>query len=123
MATSRLTLARYRELLGALERHLRANGVPHWPPILAEWLSQLDALEQRGGRESLLAHLMEAKKATGGMGSLGDIVICPESGYSVGPDERQIKAANAELLRLVHELFKEITRLINILSAADRDKY
>lgn len=85
--------------------------VPGWPARLDKWGRELDQLES----EKLKAHLLRTRKPLGGMGSISDIVICPEAGYNVPNGESVIKAANDVLLSLVRKLDAEVSHLLSTL--------
>jgi hypothetical protein len=101
----------YRKLLEQIRDHLKKYGVRGWPARLDEWARELDQLEPG----KLKAHLFRTQKSLGGMGSISDIVICPEAGYNIPNDESAIKAANDTLLGLVGRLDAEVTRQLSSL--------
>lgn len=105
-------LDQYRELVNEVRSHLARYGDRRWAPRLEGWLSELDDVEKAGSRQVLIAHVQRMRKALGGMGSIGDIVICPEAGYSISDSEKDIQRANQQLLSLVRSLDKCISRIL-----------
>jgi len=103
------TSQRYRDLLRKVAAHLKTFGNTRWPPILEAWLDELDRFK---GTPIPRQHLERTRRALGGMGSIGDVVICPEAMRESAFDEIQIRKANEELLRFVRELDREISNLI-----------
>ena len=95
----------YRELLGNLRDHLRFYDVPSWPQRLDGWISELDTPQSL----DVKTHLLRTRKALGGMGSMGDIVICAEAGHKIPQDEGSANRANDTLLSLVGKLHAEVT--------------
>jgi len=106
-----LTMNPYRDLLERIQDHLKKYEVPGWPARLDKWGRELDQPES----EKLKAHLLRTPKSLGGMGSISDIVICPEAGYNVPNGESVIKAANDVLLSLVRKLDAEVSHLLSTL--------
>jgi hypothetical protein len=100
--------AHYKELLLELHQHLVGVSEKKWAERLQEWIKELDGADKDG----VINHLKRTQKALGGMGSIGDIVICPENGHSIPSDEDQINRANERLKGLVSNLFSEIERLV-----------
>jgi len=101
----------YRTLLKQIRDHLKRYGVPGWPARLDKWARELDQLDPG----KLRAHLLRTRKSLGGMGSIGDIVICPEARHNIPKDELAIKTANDTLLALVGKLDAEVTRWLSTL--------
>jgi hypothetical protein len=109
-------LDRYRRLLEQIRSHLIAHGVQVWPATLDSWLRELNALVgSQGSKRALEQHVMRSRKATGGMGSLGDIVICLQAGHRISDDEGAISDASATLRQLVSALYAETTTLLRTL--------
>ena len=102
----------YRDLLQQIRSHLAHYSVPLWPTRLDDWLRELDRVDP----EQLRAHLLRTRKALGGMGSIADVVICPQAGHDIPNDMPTIKAANDKLLKLVDELDREVTRELSGLT-------
>lgn len=102
----------YRKLLEQIRDHLRQYDVPGWPARLDKWLSELDQLDP----QKMKAHLLRSQRSLGGMGSISDIVICPEAGHKIAADEHLIKAANGVLLTLVEKLDAEVSRRLAAVS-------
>lgn len=96
----------YRDALAQIADHLAAHGEAHWSQTLRQWLRELDGPGLRG-----LAHVRRTRRCLGGMGSLGDVVICPEAGHKIANDPATVKAANDRLLSMVHELGRICGRL------------
>ena len=101
----------YRNLLEQIRDHLSRYGVRRWPPRLDEWIQELDSL----GPEGLKSHLHRTLKSLGGMGSIGDIVICPEAGHDIPTERPLIKAVNDRLVALTDELYAEAKRRLSQL--------
>lgn len=101
---------RYTELLIEIRDHLCRYGDRRWPQVLDDWIGELR--EASGSPSDLVAHLERSRRAVSGMGSLGDIVIYPESGHAIESDEREIQRANSGLRQLVHDLDREVARLL-----------
>lgn len=99
-------MTRYKNLLCDIREYLERYNVPSWPERLGQWAAELDNLEVLNYRK----HLLRTQKSLGGMGSIGDIVICPEAGHKISTAPQAINAANAGLLSLVKELHKEVAR-------------
>ena len=95
----------YQRLLEQIRDHLARFNVPRWPERINEWLR---GVEMRNGEDR--AHLTRTQQSLGGMGSIADIVICPEAGHIIPNDPQAIRAANDTLLRLVGELDAEVTK-------------
>jgi hypothetical protein len=100
-------LARYKKLLKELQCFLELYAETKWANRLRQWVSELDGLTLDGGT----AHLRRTQKALGGMGSIGDIVICPENGHSILNEEVQVNDANERLRKFISDLFVEIEKL------------
>jgi hypothetical protein len=99
-------LRRYKELLKELQRFLERYAEIKWATRLQQWVSELDGLTLDREQD----HLRRTQKALGGMGSIGDIVICPENGHSISNEEAQIDDANERLKKFVSDLFNEIEK-------------
>lgn len=102
--------ARYIELLQAIEEHLASFDDARWPLRLTEWIREFESAQNDRG--SRVRHFERTRRALGGMGSIADVVIAPEAGHTIAPDEKLIKAANDNLHRLVQSLDKEVDRLL-----------
>ncbi len=100
-------LARYKELLNELQVFFERYAETKWANRLREWVHELDGLTWNGATD----HLKRTQKALGGMGSIGDIVICPENGHSISNEEAQVNEANERLKKLVSDMFVEIEKL------------
>jgi hypothetical protein len=95
--------------LESLASLLRGHGEPGW----ADWLEK-DAERIRSGDLYGVKHLLSA---FGGMGSLGDLWLCPESGHKIA--QARVAAANEELrkrLGLCWELADWIRRNADVRS-------
>ena len=73
--------------LESLASLLKEHGEPGW----ADWLKK-DAERIRGGDFSGIEHFLSA---FGGMGSLNDLWLCPESGHNI--PQTRVGATNEEL--------------------------
>lgn len=100
--------ARYKELLKELQFFLERYAEIKWANRLRDWVNELDGLTWDGAAN----HLRRTQKALGGMGSIGDIVICPENGHSVSNEEAKVNEANERLRKFVSDLFVEIEKLL-----------
>jgi hypothetical protein len=78
---------------------------------LDEWVHELDGIDA----VRLKPHLLRTRRALGGMGSIADVVICPQAGHSISNDKGIIKAANDRLLGLVEKLDAELTKRLAAL--------
>jgi len=74
-----------------------------WAPIIAGWL---DVLSPDMSPMLLLAHVKRSMKATGGMGSLGDLSISPGNGHQIENDRVAIGEASEKLWKLTAKLFQ-----------------
>ncbi|WP_421121571.1 DUF6966 domain-containing protein [Aquihabitans daechungensis] len=93
-------------LLVELDSLLTACGDVPW----AEWAHRNTELIQQGQRRGVAS----VRTAFGGMGSLSDLVICPENGHQVSGD--RIALANSELDRLRGGLLLHATALDRLLN-------
>lgn len=84
-------MASLAPLLDEIAALLRAHGETHWSSWLAE-----DAERIRKGDPEGLRHFLSA---FGGMGSLTDLVLCPENGHRIA--RSQVDAVNGRLKRLL----------------------
>ncbi len=108
------TLDRYSELLKELRDHLARFEDRRWPPLLGAWLRELERSErQQDVVKTGVDHLRRTQRALGGMGSIGDVVICPEAGHAIANDENEIRNANDRLLELVMAIDREISALLS----------
>jgi hypothetical protein len=109
-------LDRYRRVLEEIGSTLIAYGVQVWPETLDSWLHELNGLiGSQGSERALVQHVIRSRNATGGMGSLGDIVICPQAGHRISDEEGEISDVNATLRRLVNALCAETITLQSTL--------
>jgi hypothetical protein len=88
-------------LLVELEELFRASGVDHW----ADWLKKDIDLISRGDFAGV-SHLLSAY---GGMGSMTDVYITPEAGYSITDEE--VSQLNYRLSNLMSEIFSFATKM------------
>ena len=93
-------LGEYQRVLSDIRGVLEHEGVHVWCETLDRWISQLSTLTR--GSQELCEHLHRSWFATGGMGSLGDIVLAAykkdRSVVNYEPDQT--------LTALVHRLFR-----------------
>lgn len=84
-------MASLAPLLDEIAALLRAHGETHW----SAWLAGDAARIREGDPEGLLHFL----SAFGGMGSLTDLVLCPENGHRIARAE--VDAVNGRLRKLL----------------------
>lgn len=113
MAIDESSLREYRRALEAIGAYLARFGVRDWPERLRAWVSELDAAVEARQGDRIVAHVARSQRATGGMGSLGDIFISPEAGDQISGDEHAIRQANDQLNVLVNELYRQTLTLLN----------
>ena len=70
-----------------LRRLLARYGEVHW----AEWIRKDAAAIERGDRRGVVHFL----SAFGGMGSLNDVMLCPENGHRIA--QHEVTGANQRL--------------------------
>jgi hypothetical protein len=98
----------YKRLLAQVADHLRSYDDRRWPAVLGEWLKEISG----EGIDVPHAHLERTRRALAGMGSIADVVICPQAGHRISSNESEIRKANARLLQLVHDLHQEVEKLL-----------
>jgi len=103
MAT-RNVVARYRERLNEMRDYLLSYGDVRWAPVLEQWIVELD---QCAGWAQLSDHARRTLKATGGMGSLGDLSISPANGHSIANDRAAIGEASGRLWEMTRQLYDD----------------
>ncbi len=106
MAIDESGLREYRRTLEALRVHLTRFGVREWPARLERWLAELDVAVEASQADAIVAHIGRSQRATGGMGSIGDVFISPEAGDRVPSDDLAIRLANDQLNALVNTLYQ-----------------
>jgi hypothetical protein len=95
----------YMDLLVAIKTLLNRYQVRGgWTQRLDEWIDEYQHLEPTARR----GHLERTKRALAGMGSLGDIVICPQNGDTISADQTEMRSANEVLRSLLDQLYAEI---------------
>jgi|ERR1041385_1462027 hypothetical protein len=100
----------YRSILTDIRDHLRRYDERRWSARLDDWLRELDHIHSP---DELRSHLQRSQKATGGMGSIGDLTICPQAGHAIANDPAVIAAASKQLWALVSELYSEAKQLLS----------
>lgn len=80
-----------------------------WADTLEKWVAELAHLSPN----QVKAHVLRTRRSLRGMGSIGDIVICPQAGNRIANDEQAISAANDRLLNLVDDLSAETARYLD----------
>src|SRR5262249_53748437 len=76
--------AKYGAILRDLNSHLSKYGERNWARVLQDRIAALEQIQRVQASISGYAdHLSRTKSAFGGMGSLNDVSIMPQSGYSV----------------------------------------
>lgn len=101
-------LARYKELLNQIQKYLERYSETEWSNRLTEWINQLNSLTDSESKK----HLIRTLKGLSGMGSIGDILLCPENGHSISSDKAEIDSANNILKKFVSDLYNEIEKLL-----------
>jgi hypothetical protein len=101
----------YRRSLVQIRCFLLEVGDQRWGPRLDSWIRELDSAVANRDKKALLQHIGRTKKAIGGMGSIGDIVVSREAGYSVPNDDIELDKLNARLLDLVSKLYLDVEAL------------
>jgi hypothetical protein len=97
----------YIGVLIEVRNHLQQYQVQGgWSERLEEWIGEFRHLEPSARR----AHLERTKRALAGMGSIGDIFICPQNGSAISADDNDIRTANDKLKALLDRLYSEIAR-------------
>ena len=105
---------KYGRLLSDLHSHLSQYGERHWTPILQQWIADLEQLERVQTPISGYAiHLSRTKNSFGGMGSLNDVAITPQGGYSIS--SWKSRGVNTKLHQLITDLYSETSRLLSNL--------
>lgn len=99
---------RYKELLNQIQKYLERYSEKEWSNRLMEWINQLNNLTDSESKK----HLIRTQKGLSGMGSIGDILLCPENGHSISVDKAEIDSANDILKKFVSDLYIEIEKLI-----------
>lgn len=99
------TLDEYREILLAIRGILNRAEIRGWTSVLDRWLEELAGLEP--GSERLCQHLHRSWFATGGMGSIGDIVLRAR----FHTQHIDLAELDEQLTALVHLLYKVTERL------------
>lgn len=93
----------YRNILTRLRDYLASYGDTKWKGRIEDWLQELDSI---ASIHALRSHLERSQRATGGMGSLGDLTICPQNGHSIRNDRTAISEASSGLWGLTSELYR-----------------
>lgn len=93
--------SQYEMLLGQLAEHLRKYGVTQWPERIDAWLAEYKRMDEIGKSN----HRSRTKRALGGMGSIGDIVIYKQKSHRNGDGLEEINDANERLLTLIEDLY------------------
>ncbi len=105
---------KYGRLLSDLHSHLTQYGERHWTLVLQQWIADLEQLERvQTPISGYAAHLSRTKNSFGGMGSLNDVAITPQGGYSIST--RQSRGVNTKLRKLITDLYSETSRLLSNL--------
>jgi hypothetical protein len=81
----------YRGILIRIRDYLRNYEDRKWSARLDGWLDELDSITPLN---ALRAHVERSQRATGGMGSLGDLTICPQAGHAIANDRDAMSAAS-----------------------------
>jgi threonine aldolase len=99
-----MDLAAYRDVLTRIRDYLRIYGEDKWTARVDEWLRELADIRSLS---ALRTHVERSKRATGGMGSLGDLTICRQNGHIIENDVRKITEASQGLHALTAQLYHE----------------
>lgn len=105
-----LSTVKYQRLLRDLHSHLSKYGERNWARVLQDRIAELEQLERaQAPISSYVEHLSRTKAAFGGMGSLNDVSITPQAGYSV--PRWKTSWINSKLQKLTTALYNEVLRL------------
>lgn len=107
-----VNITAYRQLLREIRDYLVSYEDRRWTPVLEEWSAEL---EGEVPPNFLIEHLQRSMKATGGMGSIGDLYIAPENGHRIADDPAAIDAASERLWSMTAALYKEAKSLLDRL--------
>ena len=105
----------YREILTRIRDYLGIYNDTRWRARVEEWLRELDDVKSS---QALLTHLERSQRATGGMGLLGDLTICPQNGHTIANDRMLISEASTGLWSLTSELYRVTADLMRQTSVA-----
>jgi hypothetical protein len=106
----------YRDVLARTHDYLASYRDVVWAPRLEAWLAELDRVKTNA---DLRSHAERSRRCSAGMGSLGDLSICPQNRHDIRDDRQAISAASKGLWSLTHELYGEADRLVRELSAGN----
>jgi len=104
--------SRYREILTRIRDYLLIYADQKWSGRVDEWIHELN---ESSSPKSLRLHIERSQKATSGMGSLGDLTICPQNGHRIQNDRQLISEASNGLWALTSELYQESKALLTQL--------
>lgn len=96
-----MTADELTSVLESLEALLQAHGERHWSAWIEADRRRIAASDVFG-----LDHLLSAY---GGMGSLNDLILCPENGHLIRPDD--VRAVNDRLRDLRSRAYDLAARL------------
>ncbi len=97
-------LSAYRALLVQLQELFGMYSEKKWADRLSGWIKDLDSARD------YKPHLERTFKALSGMGSMGDVVVCPENGHVVSGGEEAIAKANEQIKEIILKLDREIAK-------------
>jgi hypothetical protein len=101
----------YKNRISDLSQFLDSVGEEYWSTRLASWVGELECAES--GTQSLVSkeHVARTKKAMGGMGSVGDIVITHLNGLGKSYPESELPNLNKKLKSMVSQLYNTASAL------------
>jgi len=105
-----MDITAYRDVLTRIRDYLRIYDEKKWSSRVDEWLRELDDIKTPS---ALRTHVERSQRTTGGMGSLGDLTICPQNGHIIEHDVKRITEASQGLYRLTAELYQETKLLLS----------
>src|SRR5687767_3255931 len=97
-------VTRYRTVLKHIHDYLASFEDARWAPVLERWIEELGDCATT---ESVQEHARRTIKATGGMGSLGDLSISAANGHAISDDVDEIGRASETLWQMTAELYRE----------------
>lgn len=107
-----MDITTYLDVLTRIREYLRSYDEKKWSTRLDEWIRELRGIDST---KALRIHIERSRRATGGMGSLGDLTICPQAGHAIVNDRAAISAASQQLWSMTSQLYAETTRLLHDL--------
>ena len=107
----KLEFNQFIELLKSIRKILNEYEVHNWPNIINKWIEEIEELRSGDGK-AIVLYLQKIQRSLGGMGSLGDLVICPEAGHKILGNEKEIEKINDNYINFIRRLDNVITQLL-----------